>query len=562
MTNPHFRRHPGELADAYIASGAWNADTVWGWLDDWAAKAPDGVAVHEAGGRIHSYADLSRASRRFARALQDIGIGKGDTVAIQLPSCAEFLIAYFGVLRMGAVLVPMHMPYRDGELEPLLRFAEAKAIICAPRTPKYDGPLMMERLRHAVPSLEHVIVGRGEGSGCPVMAEMIDAAEESSAPDAACASDAALMCFTSGTSAAPKGVVHACETLTADARLYVRTLDLSAEDRSMIAPPFSHIFGLECVNNAVYTGGAVLPLEHFQPQAYVDLIAQLRPSVVYSAPAHLAATLKSGALEGRDLSSVRDVILGGSICPPHVAREFEAQLPRGRVGILFGMTESLRVTPTPMDADPDTRHGTVGRTVPGIEARVVGPDGTVLGEGHEGELQLRGCTIMSGYSRNEAATAECFTADGWFRSGDLARLDRDGNITITGRLTDVINRGGVKINPSDIESAIAEHESVVQAGLVPIPDDVLGERICAAVTLVEGKTLELQDLCAFLGSRGIAKARWPERIVVVDEMPMTPTRKIVKSELRRRVDALLGDAVGGDVRKQAGVRQAGRNADA
>lgn len=539
MTNPHYLPHPEAARQTFRSSGQWNSDTLADWLDGWARRTPDKTVVHEPTGRVTSYGELREASARLANALLKLGLKKGDVVAIQLPSCLEFLIAYFGVTRMGGVLATMHMPYRDGELEPLIRFAEARAVICAPPSGQYEGPALMQRLSERIDHLEHVILAHGAPgeARCLHMGEMLRSADPVRVPDPPEAKDPALLCFTSGTSAAPKGVMRGYESLLADARVYATTIGLGEDDRSMIAPPFTHIFGLECVNNAVFTGGAVVPLQRFSPETYVDALETLRPTVVYSAPAHLAATLKSGQLQGRDLSSVRQVILGGSICPPHIPAQFESHLPNGRVGSLFGMTEVLLVTQTEMHGDPAVRHATVGSPVPGVEARIVTAGGVAVASGEEGELELRGFTIMAGYMKNDQANATAFTADGWYRTGDLAAWDGKGNIIITGRLTDVINRGGVKINPSDIENAITEHESVVQAALIPLPDEVLGERICAVVTLVPGASLELDELCAFLAGRGIAKMRWPERLMVVGEMPMTPTRKIVKKTLQSQLGA-------------------------
>lgn len=541
MSNPLFVRHSDEIARGRIAGGLWNEETAWGQLDEWAARTPDKPAVIEADGRTLSYRELSEASRRFANALLGIGVAKGDIVSIQLPSSAEFLIAYFGVTRMGGILATMHMPYREGEIEPLLRFSQARAIICGPRTEKYDGPRMMERMRSKLPALRHIIVSRGEDEGADVhlMSEMLRTGTLAPIVESPTASDPALMCFTSGTSSAPKAVIHAFETLMADARTYVTTIATGEQDRSLIAPPFTHIFGLECVDNIVLTGGTIIPLDQFTPERFATMLHGLRPTIVYGAPAHLAASLKSGVLDGLDLTSITQVILGGSICPPHVAREFEARLPNGKVGILFGMTETLLVTQTPFDADDSVRHCTIGSPVPGIEARIVDGGGNLVENGEEGELQLLGHTIMSGYVANDAANDRAFSEDGWFRTGDLACWDGRGNICITGRLVDVINRGGVKINPSDVESVIAEHDAVIEAALIPMPDDVLGERICAVVTLVPGKSMALDELCEFLRERKIAKLRWPERVVVVDAMPMTPTRKIIKGALRRQIEAML-----------------------
>jgi acyl-CoA synthetase (AMP-forming)/AMP-acid ligase II len=537
VTNPHYLPHPEAARQTFRSSGQWNSDILADWLDGWARRTPAKTVVHEPTGRVTSYGELREASARLANALLKLGLKKGDVVAIQLPSCLEFLIAYFGVTRMGGVLATMHMPYRDGELEPLIRFAEARAVICAPPSDRYEGPALMQRLSERIDHLEYVILAHGapREASCLHMGEMLRSADPVRVPDPPEAKDPALLCFTSGTSAAPKGVMRGYESLLADARVYATTIGLGEDDRSMIAPSFTHIFGLECVNNAVFTGGAVVPLQRFSPETYVDALETLRPTVVYSAPAHLAATLKSGQLQGRDLSSVRQVILGGSICPPHIPAQFESHLPNGRVGSLFGMTEVLLVTQTEMHGDPAVRHATVGSPVPGVEARIVTAGGVAVDSGEEGELELRGFTIMAGYMKNDQANATAFTADGWYRTGDLAAWDGKGNIIITGRLTDVINRGGVKINPSDIENAITEHESVVQAALIPLPDEVLGERICAVVTLVPGASLELDELCAFLAGRGIAKMRWPERLMVVGEMPMTPTRKIVKKTLQSQL---------------------------
>ena len=533
MASIGFNRHPKESVTRFTAEGFWGNDTLSDLLDAQADANPERMFVQEADGRNFTFRQMARASIRFANALLALGLTKGDVVAIQLPSSIEFLIAYFGVVRMGGILATLHMPYSDGELEPLLEFSGAKAVICAPADTKRDRPQAMDMLRDRLPELVHVIVARGRAEGARFlrMDDVIATGAETAVLDRPGAGDAALLCFTSGTSSAPKAVVHASETLLADARAYGKTIAATGRDHSMIAPPFTHIFGLECVNNALCVGGSVVPLDQFTPRDFAGMIERCRPTIVYAAPAHLAATLRDRELENRDLGSVRQVILGGSICPPVVAREFEGFLPNGRVGILFGMTESLLVTQTRYGASAEERHGTVGQPVPGIEVRIVDPDENPLGVGEEGELQLRGFTIMSGYLRNDAANEKSFTADGWFRCGDTATQDSHGNIAITGRSSDMINRGGIKINPADVEAAICEHPDILQVALIPMPDPILGERICAVLVTRESRPLTVAELSGFLTGQRITKMRHPEHIVIVEEMPMTPTRKIIKKKL-------------------------------
>lgn len=537
MSHPSFPPFAANVAQNYRASGIWTKDTFVTALDNTASSVPQRPIVEEWNGKSWSYKDFERRSMQLANGFLKLGLRKGDVIAIQLPSCSEFLTAYIAATRIGAILATMHMPYRESELDPLLRFCGTKAIICGAAAGSYEGPAMMKRLKKKIAHIEHLIVvtqGSVEESfhGFEDLIGANDASPIASGPEA---SEPALLCFTSGTSSSPKGVIHSFETLTANAKAYSKTIHLSSNDKSLIAPPFTHIFGLECFHNALVTGGTVVPLAQYNPQTFGQVIEATSPSVIYAAPAHLAGALKSGKLASHKLDSVRHIILGGSICPPQVAADFEAFLPNGRVGNLFGMTETLLTTQTPMDESAFVRHSTIGRPVPGISVRIVSDEGQELPASEIGEMQMRGFSIMSGYMKNPEANASSFTSDGWFRTGDLACWHPDGTISIVGRKKDLINRGGIKINPTDIENVIMKHPNVVQAALVSMEDDVLGERICAFVTLVPGETLNLNEVCQFLAEMGVAKMRWPERVVVIDEMPMTPTRKIIKGALQEKL---------------------------
>ena len=497
---------------------------------------PDKIAILGPAGGI-TYAEVFEKARRVAGAMLDLGIEKGEAVAIQLPNTPEYLIAYFGVAMMGGVLLTMHMPYRGGEMEPLLKHGQARAVICGRATEKYDAPATMKGLKVSVPSLEHVIVATGAaGPGRLSLAEMIENGPERDITDPPVASDPVLLCFTSGTSAEPKAVLRNYHTACANARVYSPTIGLSAQDVVMVAPPFTHVFGLCCVHAALWAGATNVLMELFTPEAYAATIERAKPTVLFTAPAHVAATLKAGLFEAHDISSLKTVVVAGSVCPPEVAAALEKRLSEGgRVGQLFGMTETILIMQTPADGPPATRHAHTGQVTAGIEARVVADDGTVRAPGAEGELQVRGYSVMSGYLNSDAANDAAFTEDKWLRSGDLAVMDADGNVAITGRVKDIINRGGIKINPTDLENLITAHPKVVQSAIAPMPDDVLGEKACLFVTLVPGAELTLDEVTAYLSDNNVAKMKWPERLVTLDEMPMTPTRKIIKGELARLV---------------------------
>jgi cyclohexanecarboxylate-CoA ligase len=300
----------------------------------------------------------------------------------------------------------------------------------------------------------------------------------------------------------------------------------------MVAPPFTHAFGLCCSLYTLGVGATNALIERFTPQAYAATIERARPTMLYTAPAHIAATLKAGLLDDHDISSLKSVYVGGSICPPEVAAALESRMSGGQVNLLFGMTEILFALISQPDQPAEFRHCRAFPTT-GLEARIMGDDGVPLPPGGEGELQMRGYSTMAGYLNNEKANAATFTEDNWLRTGDLAVMSEDGGVTITGRVKDIINRGGIKFNPTDQEMLITAHPKVMEAAIVPTPDDVLGERACLFVTLAPGAALELEEVTCYLDQHGIAKVKWPERLVVVEAMPIGPTRKILKGELAR-----------------------------
>ncbi|WP_170181847.1 class I adenylate-forming enzyme family protein [Phreatobacter stygius] len=508
-------------------------ETLRDWMDHHAAARAGQPACIGPHGVI-SYAALHQQALAFAGAFRAHGLGKGDVIAVQLPNGLAFLQCYLAAGSIGAVLQTIHMPYRAADIEPLLRHARAKAVICLAEARDVSPAALVLSLRQSLPDLRLVVaVGPNAPDGAMAF-EALASGPGTPPDDRPQPGDRFVLLYTSGTTAAPKGVPVPYARFLANARLSAAELGIDGSSVLLSAAPFSHLYGLFSINLALSAGAATAVLPAFTPVSLAAALDSHRPTGLFVAPAHLAGCLNEGLLTPDRLSSLRFVLISGSACPPELARALQDLMPEGKVCQLWGMSEMQAGSFTrPGDAEP-VRLTSVGRASPGTELRVA--DGTEpLPVGTEGELQVRGISVFDGYLDNPSATAEAFSADGWFRTGDLARLDEHGHLTITGRSKEVINRGGVKFNPADVEALIARHPAVEICAIVPMPDPVLGERACCFVVLHAGAGIDLDKLRAWLARHDVAKTKWPERLELIDEMPMTPTRKIKKAELAKRV---------------------------
>jgi cyclohexanecarboxylate-CoA ligase len=520
-----------DAVERALTSGRWTDDTLATYLHRWARETPDALAVAAPGRPPLTFAQAGERSERLAAALAAHGIKRGDVIAVQLPSSPDFILVYYAAAQIGAVLSTLHMPYGPAEAEPLLRHSRARAVVCGGATDKTDPPAMFTALQARLPNLAHIVTVGPARPGVLSLADLIATGDRTALPPGPVAADPAIMCYTSGTSAAPKGVPHSWQSLLANPRVCATIFKIAPGDRVLSGPPLSHAFGVWVANLALMCGATLLCLPVFTPPALAELLEQARPTHAFAAPAHMASLLHSSLLNGRDVSSLRQLVMSGSYCAPALKREVEARLGGGKVFELWGMTETFAVLMGDPDDPAELRHGFIGRATPGSDARVAGADGNELARGQEGELQVRGPSVFAGYFDNAGANAGTFTADGWLRSGDLAVMNEGGYMRMTGRLKDIINRGGVKFNPADVEALIERHAGVLQSAIVPMPDPVLGERACCFVTVRPGTALTLADVLAWLAQHQVAKPQWPERLEVIDAMPLTPTRKIIKGEL-------------------------------
>jgi cyclohexanecarboxylate-CoA ligase len=522
---------PGH-AEEMLKQGIWNNDTVPRWLSRFAHETPDKAAIVTAAETL-SYREAFRRAERLARAFTALGLRKGDVIAVQLPNVPEFMIVYFAAGMMGAVLAPIHMPYRAREMAPLLRHARARLAVCGPTLADYVPAETFLALREATESLTHVAVAGPPHAGTLSLRHLIEVGPFADIRAPGAAADPAILCFTSGTSAAPKAVVHSSCTMLANNRLCGPLYGLCGHDILLSGAPFTHAFGICIINLALMVGATALLLPAFRPELLVQIIAAHRPTLLFAAPAHMAACHKAGLLEQADFSSLRVAVISGSACPPQLAQIVQEKMPAGKVMQMWGMTELFMGLNTRLDDAQCVRCGSVGRSAPGMELRIVDERGDPVTDGRSGELQIRGPSMFAGYYGNAAATDEAFR-DGWFRTGDLACRDAQGNFHITGRLKDLINRGGVKINPVEVEAMIDRHPNVLQSAIVPMPDEVMGEKACAFIVTRPSARVSLEEICEWLSQNDVAKMQWPEHVELIDEMPMTPTRKIIKGTLRAR----------------------------
>lgn len=521
------RRSP--QAERYRAAGLWEDRLIDGLLLDAAAAFPERVALVDGERRV-TYGELAARVERAAGGLHALGVGRGDVVSFQLPNWLEAAVVHHATLRLGAVSNPVTPIYRGREVRFILRQARSRVLVVPDVFRGFDHRAMAVRLRDELPALDHVVV---VGEPAPGTLRWEDALDGGSAAPLGARSpaDPALLLYTSGTEADPKGVVHSHETAVYESRSIAQLYELTEEDRVLMPSPVTHITGLIYGLQLPFMLGTRVVLQDvWDADRALELIERERCSVVIGATPFLHGLATSPELARRDVSSLRVFGCGGADVPPELIRSASRALGI-RASRLYGSTECPAVTGSALRAPERCHAETDGAPIGGGEARVVSEeDGAVLGEpGARGLLQVRGPELCLGYldpALNDAA----FDADGWFATGDVATIDAEGCVRIAGRAKDVIVRGGENISAKEVEDLLFEHPAVREVAVVGYPDAVLGERACAFV--VADGSLTLDALVAFLRAREVANQKLPERLRVVGELPTTSSGKVQKFRLR------------------------------
>jgi cyclohexanecarboxylate-CoA ligase len=522
--------------ESYVTQGYWTNQVITDHLDAVVAATPDKIAAIDSRRQI-TYRELKRLSDRAALGLLELGVRPGDTVSFQLPNWIEFLIVHFAVTRIGAINNPLIPIYRDREVGFMVGLAQSKVIIVPAQFRGYDYPAMVERLRGDWPDLAHVLVVDG-----PSWQAFIDTPWEERRDPAELAAlrpdpnDVTLVIFTSGTTGEPKGVMHTHNTLMAANTPLPGRLGVGAHSVIHMASTFAHLTGfLYGARLPTQIGGATAVYQDvWHAQTFVDLVEKHRINYTSAATPFLVDTLNVPDLASRDLSSLQRLCCMGAPIPRAIVRDAKRKLPGLVVVGGWGQTEDALVT-LGIPGDPEDKiTERDGYPWPGMRIRVVDDQGLPLSAGQEGNLQVTGPFLFVGYLHRPELTRHGFDGE-WFNTGDLATIDSDGYLSITGRAKDMIIRGGENIPVAYIENVLYEHPDLADVAVVGVPDPRLQERACAVVTLQPGvQGFDLDRLRAFLEENGVARQYWPERVEVLDELPRTASGKIRKVEIRDR----------------------------
>jgi cyclohexanecarboxylate-CoA ligase len=527
----------GEIFDAYRRRGIWLHETLVARLAHIRVAGGDRVALIDGSTRV-TVAEFAAAVGRVAGHLTEIGIGLGDVVSWQLPNWWEAAVIHHAALRVGAVPNPLNMIYRGRELRFVLGEARPALLVVPKKFRGFDRASLARTLQEEK-LVRHIAVARGELAGCYSLAEWIEERPSAEPPTPLQRpSDPALLLYTSGTTSDPKGVLHSHETLLYEIDSLADVHQISEDDRYLGGSPVTHIAGLVyglLMPFALGTSTALL--DRWHAGAALDLIEQERATFQTGAPTFLQTLADEPDVEKRDLSSFRLFSTGGANIPTELIRAAEARLGCV-VKRAYGSTEVPTLTATSYDDPDELRLGTDGRVIGSAEIRIVSNEGRDVPTGDEGEIWARSPEVFTGY-RNPALDAEAFADDGWFRTGDLGRVDAHGYLRVTGRLKDVIIRGGENVSVKEIEDLLSEHPAVADVAVVGMPDPILGERACAFVATRPGATLGFDEMVSYLIDREIATQKIPERLEIRPKLPKTASGKVLKTALR---DELRGDA--------------------
>lgn len=535
--------------------------TVGDMLSNIAKKYPTKLAVkYIEVNYTRTYYEFNKEVDKYAKGLLGMGIGKGDHVAIWATNYPEWLILFFATARIGAVLVTVNTNYKEAELEYLLSNSDSKALficdgikdidcekiiysVCPELKTSKPGELHNEKLpflRYVV-SLDNWYDGMYNWSQIPYFGVLISNEEFNAIKHSIDPDDVVNMQYTSGTTGFPKGVMLTHNNIVNNGKAIGDCMKFSSRDKLCIPVPFFHCFGMVlAIMAAVTHGAAMVPLLWYTPMKVMHAVEYEKCTAVHGVPTMFIRILEHRDFGRYDFSSLRTGIMAGSPCPVKVMRDVVDKMHMSEITITYGQTEaSPACTMTTVDDPLEIRVNTVGKEMPFMETKIVDPDtGEDLPDDTPGEFVVRGYNVMKGYYKMPEATAAAIDKDGWLHTGDLAIRDANGYYRITGRIKDMIIRGGENIFPKEIEDFIYTHPDVVDVQIVGVPSEKYGEEAYAFVIKRPGSSVTEKDIQTYVANN-MARHKVPSYVEFIDQMPMTASGKIQKFVLRDMAKAKL-----------------------
>jgi acyl-CoA synthetase (AMP-forming)/AMP-acid ligase II len=530
-------RYTEEQIDGFYAAGYWQPASFNAVLAEQAARRGDQTFVFDSTTSL-TYAGFRDRVLRVAVGLKREGVGRGDRVAVQLPNWTDFPVIAAALSRIGAVLVPIMPIYREEEVSYVLRHSAAVAAVTCEEFRGFGHRAMFEQLRSAAPEVRARYVARAAATSqtrsldsLVVDGELSDLEAEAgpdSSPD-----DGFLVVYTSGTTSRPKGCFHTFNTVRASANAIAKSLAYTERDVQFGPSPVTHSTGLvTSVLLPLIAGAKSYLMEAWDPEEGLSRIEEHGCTAAVTATPFLQMLMAAYDPAKHDASSLRLWVCAGSPIPGAIV-ERSRELLGCQTLSLYGRSENFLTTMCTVTDPAQRSESSDGSALEGAEVKIVGMDGLEVPCGEEGDIAYRGPSHMIEYFRDEEQTAALFTPEGFSRSGDLGRMDTGGFVRVTGRLKDIIIRGGMNISAREIEDHLLQHPAIANVAVVGMPDERLGEKACAYVVLAEGSsTLALEEVTAYLRERGLATQKLPERLEIVPALPMTATGKIQKHILR------------------------------
>jgi fatty-acyl-CoA synthase len=532
--------------DSGISERPLLGDTIGTNLDRTVARHSDRDAlVDAASGRRFTYSQLVSEVNVVALGLVQLGISKGDRVGIWAPNVPEWVLVQYATAKIGAILVNINPAYRTHELEYVLNQSGIRTLIAVPQFKTSDYAAMISEVRPQCPALRDVIlIGHAEWADLVAAGRAADPARLVEIGATLSSDDPINIQYTSGTTGFPKGAALSHHNIVNNGFFVAELQQLTERDRICIPVPFYHCFGMVMGNLGATTHGAciVIPAPAFEPKASLQAVHEERCTSLYGVPTMFIAELSDPDFDSFDLSSLRTGIMAGSPCPIEVMKKVIDRMGMREVTICYGMTETSPVsTQTRVSDSLEQRTATTGRVHPHLEIKLVDVQtGLTVARGDQGELCTRGYSVMLGYWNEAEKTAEVIDAARWMHTGDLATMDDNGYVSITGRSKDLVIRGGENVYPREVEEFLYTHPDILDAQVIGVPDEKYGEEIMAWIRMRPGaEPLTPDSLRAYCAGQ-LAHYKIPRYVHVVDEFPMTVTGKVRKVEMRARAVEILG----------------------